>query len=134
MPAPALLVFPQRTRSVAEGRDRKGIGGVGENRYHAILGNEGPAKFVSPSTIVPVLIAYGAMVRIEGPKGKRELPLEKFFIIPQTESEREHDLRPNEVVTEVLLPRRRVEGCALRNPPEGSVRLATSARRRRASR
>ena len=55
---------------------------AGENRYHAILGNDGPAKFVSPSTVVPVLIAYGAMVRIEGPKGKRELPLEKFFVIP----------------------------------------------------
>ena len=77
---------------------------AGENRYHAILGNDGPAKFVSPSTIVPVLIAYGAMVRIEGPKGKRELPLEKFFVIPRTDSEREHDLRPNEVITEVVIP------------------------------
>ena len=77
---------------------------AGENRYHAILGNEGPAKFVSPSTVVPVLIAYGAVVRLEGPKGKRELPLEKFFVIPNTGGEREHDLSPNEVVTEVVLP------------------------------
>jgi xanthine dehydrogenase YagS FAD-binding subunit len=77
---------------------------AGENRYHAILGNEGPAKFVSPSTVVPVLIAYGAVVRLEGPKGKRELPLEKFFVIPKTDGEREHDLSPNEVVTEVVLP------------------------------
>jgi xanthine dehydrogenase YagS FAD-binding subunit len=76
----------------------------GENRYHAILGNSGPAKFVSPSTIVPVLIAYGAQVRLEGPKGKRELPLEKFYVIPKTPSEREHDLKPNEIVTEVVLP------------------------------
>src|SRR6266852_3028121 len=75
-----------------------------DNRYHAILGNDGPAKFVSPSTIVPVLIAYGAVVRIEGPNGKRELPLEKFFVIPKAEGEREHDLRPNEVVTEVVIP------------------------------
>ena len=77
---------------------------AGENRYHAILGNDGAAKFVSPSTVVPVLIAYGAKVRIEGPKGKRELPLEKFFVIPKAEGEREHDLRPNEVVTEVVIP------------------------------
>ena len=54
----------------------------GENRYHAILGNDGPAKFVSPSTIVPILIAYGAKIRLEGPKGKRVFPLEKFFVIP----------------------------------------------------
>ena len=76
----------------------------GENRYHAILGNDGPAKFVSPSTIVPVLIAYNATIRLEGPKGKRELPLAKFYVIPKTEQEREHDLRPNEIVTEVLVP------------------------------
>src|SRR5712692_10600601 len=37
----------------------------GENRYHAILGNDGPAKFVSPSTVVPILIAYGAKIRLE---------------------------------------------------------------------
>jgi len=76
----------------------------GENRYHAILANEGPAKFVSPSTIVPILVAYGAKIRLEGPKGKRELPLEKFYLIPKSDTEREHDLRPNEIVTEVLLP------------------------------
>ena len=76
----------------------------GENRFHAILGNDGPAKFVSPSTIVPTLIAYGASIRIVGPKGTRELPLEKYFLIPKTESEREHDLRPNEIISEVLIP------------------------------
>jgi len=76
----------------------------GENKFHAILGNDGPAKFVSPSTIAPVLIAYGAKVRLMGPKGKRELPLEKFFVIPKAEGQREHDLKPNEIVTEILIP------------------------------
>lgn len=82
----------------------KDLVNVGDNRYHAILGNSGPAKFVSPSTIVPVLIAYGAKVRLEGPKGRRELPLEKFYVIPKTEKDREHDLMPNELVVEVALP------------------------------
>jgi xanthine dehydrogenase YagS FAD-binding subunit len=76
----------------------------GENRYHAILGNDGPAKFVSPSTLVPILVAYGAQLRLVGPKGRRQLPLERFFVNPKTENEREHDLRPNEIVTELLLP------------------------------
>src|SRR2546422_5953954 len=76
----------------------------GDNRYHAILGNDGPAKFVSPSTIAPILIAYAARIRLEGPKGKRELALEKFFVIPRVQREREHDLRPNEIVTEVVIP------------------------------
>jgi xanthine dehydrogenase YagS FAD-binding subunit len=76
----------------------------GENRYHAILGNQGPAKFVSPSTIVPILVAYGAKIRLQGLEGKRELPLERFYVTPKNEGEREHDLRPNEIVTEVMVP------------------------------
>lgn len=85
----------------ASGKD---LVSAGDNRLHAILGNDGPAKFVSPSTIVPMLIAYGAKVQIAGPKGKRELPLEKFYVIPKTEDEREHDLKPDEIVTGVVIP------------------------------
>jgi xanthine dehydrogenase YagS FAD-binding subunit len=76
----------------------------GDNRYHAILGNAGPAYFVSPSTLAPLFIALGGTVRLFGPKGKREIPVDKFFVIPQKESDREHDLRPNEIVTEIVLP------------------------------
>ncbi len=76
----------------------------GDNRYHAILGNDGPAYFVSPSTIAPVLIAYGARVRLLGPNGAREVELEKFYRIPTSEGVREHDLAPNEIVTEVVIP------------------------------
>lgn len=76
----------------------------GDNRYHAILGNNGSAKFVSPSTIAPILIAYGAKLQIAGPNGNRELPLEKFYVIPKNAGEREHDLQPNEIVTNILLP------------------------------
>lgn len=77
---------------------------TGDNRYHAILGNEGPAYFVSPSSVAPALIALGARVRIFGSGGNRDVPLEKFFRIPRSESEREHDLKPNEIVTDVLVP------------------------------
>jgi xanthine dehydrogenase YagS FAD-binding subunit len=82
----------------------KSLVAAGDNRYHAILANDGPAYYVSPSTIAPALIAYGATVRIFGPKGQREVPLEKFYRIPKSASEREHDLQPNEIVTDVLVP------------------------------
>jgi xanthine dehydrogenase YagS FAD-binding subunit len=85
-------------------KEGKSLVAEGDNRYHAILGNEGPAYFVSPSTIAPALIAYGARIRLIGPSGPRELPLEKFFVIPKSENDREHDLRPNEVVTELIVP------------------------------
>jgi xanthine dehydrogenase YagS FAD-binding subunit len=89
---------------LAQGKDGKSLVLAGDNRYHAILGNAGPAYFVSPSTIAPVLIAYSARVHIFGPQGTRELPLEKFFVIPRSEQEREHALKPDEIVTGVFLP------------------------------
>ena len=58
---------------------------AGDNRHAAILGNDGPALFVSPSTIAPALIAYGATVRIFGPGGPREVALEKFYVIPEVD-------------------------------------------------
>lgn len=84
--------------------DGKSMVAEGDNRYHAILGNDGPALFVSPSSVVPAMIAYGARLRITGPKGAREVALEKFFVIPKAEGEREHDLRPDEIVSDIFLP------------------------------
>jgi xanthine dehydrogenase YagS FAD-binding subunit len=87
-------------------KDQKGEALVpnGDNRYHAILGNSGPAYFVSPSTLAPLFVALRGSVRLVGPGGKREVPLEKFFLIPKSENEREHDLKPNEIITEVIIP------------------------------
>ena len=80
----------------------------GDNRYAAILGNDGPAYFVSPSTIAPVLISYGAKIRLFSGKGAgsgvREIPLEKFFVIPKSDNQLEHDFRPGEMVIELVVP------------------------------
>ena len=76
----------------------------GDNRYHAILGNAGPAYFVSPSTIAPVLVALGAVIEIAAFHGTRTIPLENFYRIPQKEGEREHDLAPNEILIRLKLP------------------------------
>ena len=98
----------------------------GDNRYGAILGNDGPAYFVSPSTIAPVLIAYGAKIRLYSAKasgtGVRELPLEKFFIIPTAAGQREHDLKPDEIVTEIIVP-----------PPSKSLKASSYEVRQRAA-
>ena len=76
----------------------------GDNRYHAILGNQGPALFVSPSSLAPALIAFGARLTIAGPKGKREVEAEKFFVVPKSDGDREHDLKPNEIITQIVVP------------------------------
>lgn len=81
----------------------------GENRYHAILGNASPAYFVHPSSLAPALVACGATAVLAGPKGERKVPLNEFFVIPKNEGERETQLQPNEVLTqiEIQLPQLR---------------------------
>jgi xanthine dehydrogenase YagS FAD-binding subunit len=76
----------------------------GDNRYHAILGNSGPAYFVSPSSLAPILIALNAKVKLHGPQGVRELSVQDFFVTPKSETETEHALRAGEIVTDVLVP------------------------------
>jgi xanthine dehydrogenase YagS FAD-binding subunit len=77
----------------------------GDNRYHAILGNDGPAYFVNPSSLAPAFIALAAKIQIFGPAGAREVEAEKFFLAPQTPADREYALKPNEIVTGVTIPR-----------------------------
>lgn len=76
----------------------------GDNRYHAILGNSGPAYFVSPSSLAPILVALNAKVKLHGPQGARELPVQDFFLTPKNDQEIEHALQPGEIVTEILVP------------------------------
>jgi len=76
----------------------------GDNRYHAILGNEGPAYYVHPSTLAPVLIALMAKFKVYGPKGSRQVEAAQFFVTPKSEGERGNVLQPNEIITEVTLP------------------------------
>jgi xanthine dehydrogenase YagS FAD-binding subunit len=75
----------------------------GENRYHSIFGG-GPAYFVSASSFGPPLIALGATVTLVSPSGKRTVEAGKFFVVPKSEDEREIDLKPNEILTEILVP------------------------------
>ena len=94
-------------------RDNRGLlaaGGKlaeqGDNRFHAIFGNQGPAKFVSASRLAPALIALGATARVIGPEATDEqiVPVEKLFRVPRHEGERENTLAPGQLVTHILLP------------------------------
>jgi|SRR5579859_1180274 len=76
----------------------------GENRYHAILGNSGPAYFVSASSLGPALVALGAKLRLASASGHREVAAAKFFVTPQNEHTREIALLPNEILTEIIVP------------------------------
>ena len=78
------------------------VGGV--NTYHAIFGS-GPSYIVHPSDAAPALMALDATVKIHGPRGANEVVMDDFFTMPEMNIRRENILRPNEVVTELTIPK-----------------------------
>jgi xanthine dehydrogenase YagS FAD-binding subunit len=85
-------------------KDGKSMVTEGANRYHAILGSGGPARFVHPSTVAPLLVALGAQVVVFGPNGGRLLDLARLYREPQEAGEREHALEPGEYLFGVNVP------------------------------
>mgnify|MGYP002780972284 CR=1 FL=1 len=75
----------------------------GENQFHAILGG-GPCHIVHPSSLAVPLIAFGAKVRVAGPRGEKEVLAEEFFELPERNLYGETALRPDELLTHVILP------------------------------
>jgi xanthine dehydrogenase YagS FAD-binding subunit len=75
----------------------------GDGRYHAIFPS-GEARFVSASSFGPALVALGAKVKVAGPDGQREMAVADFFVAPRSESDREIALKPNEILTEIVIP------------------------------
>jgi xanthine dehydrogenase YagS FAD-binding subunit len=82
----------------------------GFNRIHAILGqtDKGPAHAESciatnPSDMNVALSALRAMVHVQGPKGKREIPIAEFHRLPGKTPHIDTTLRPDELITAVEL-------------------------------
>ena len=76
----------------------------GDNRYHAIFATDGPALFVSASSLGPVLVALGAVLTAEGASGKRQIEAAQFFRAPTSDQQRETTLKPNEILTDIAIP------------------------------
>jgi xanthine dehydrogenase YagS FAD-binding subunit len=79
----------------------------GENRYHAVFTQGHKCVIVNPSTLAPALIALAATADLLGPQGKRRIELAKLFYAPSSGTEREHVLKPNEIVLQVTIPKSR---------------------------
>jgi xanthine dehydrogenase YagS FAD-binding subunit len=75
----------------------------GENQYHAIF-NNGVCAIVHPSAAAVALVAMGATIELTGPKNKREMKLEEFFILPNVDVKRENELAADEILTEIRVP------------------------------
>jgi xanthine dehydrogenase YagS FAD-binding subunit len=76
---------------------------AGQNQYHAIFGGRG-CHYVHPSDPAPALCALGASATLIGARGRRAVPLEEFYVLPEVDPTRETVLEPGEVLVEVLVP------------------------------
>ena len=100
----------------------------GENKYHAIMGG-GPCHIVHPSDTAPAFIALQATIKIQGPNGERSIPAADFFVLPEENLYQETVLMPNEVVTEVFVPKPKAgtKSTYLKFKEKGSMDFALSA-------
>lgn len=101
---PRCWYFRQGYGLLAKTPDGKALVPGGENRYHAILGNGGPAYFVSASSFGPALVALGATIRLNSSTGQRDVEADKFFVTPTADGVREIAMLPNEIITEIHVP------------------------------
>jgi xanthine dehydrogenase YagS FAD-binding subunit len=77
----------------------------GANRMHAVLGTSDRCVATHASDVAVALVALGARLRLVSAAGSRTVELAGFYRPPGDSPEVENDLRPGELITEVLVPR-----------------------------
>ncbi len=77
---------------------------TGDNRFHAIIGGE-LCYIVHPSDSATALLALNAKAKVASPSGERDVPFDNYFIGPREDVLRENILKPNEILTQVEIPR-----------------------------
>ena len=77
----------------------------GMNREHALF-NASRCVAVSPSDTATALAALDATMIAESVDGRREIPVDDFFVGPDTHITRMTSLEPGEILTAVRLPTR----------------------------
>jgi xanthine dehydrogenase YagS FAD-binding subunit len=76
----------------------------GENRTHAVLGWSDACIATHPSDFCVPLVALDAVVEIEGPNARREVPLEEFHLLPGAAPERRTVLDAGELIVALRIP------------------------------
>ncbi len=76
----------------------------GDTRLHAVLGWSESCIATNPSDFCVPLVAFDAIVEIEGRAGRREVALDGFHRLPAGTPERDSVLEPGELIVAVRLP------------------------------
>jgi xanthine dehydrogenase YagS FAD-binding subunit len=86
----------------APGTGCAAVGGL--NRTHAILGTSDQCVATHPSDLAVALVALDAVVLTRDASGDRRIPIARFFRLPGNTPDREHELRPGELIVGVEVP------------------------------
>lgn len=76
----------------------------GFNRIHAILGTSEQCIATHPSDMCVALAALDAVVQVEGPRGRRSIPIASFHRLPGDTPQIDTNLRQGELITAIDLP------------------------------
>ncbi|MBV8141212.1 MAG: xanthine dehydrogenase family protein subunit M [Verrucomicrobia bacterium] len=76
----------------------------GENRMHAILGTSSSCVATHPSDLAVALVALDASLRLQSGAKERLVKLDDFYLLPGDTPNRENQLQPGELITEVRVP------------------------------
>ena len=76
----------------------------GHNAGHAILGTSSYCVGTHPSDVAVALVALDATLRVRGPGGERNFPVEQLFRLPGETPHLEHTLLPGELIAEIRVP------------------------------
>ena len=76
----------------------------GQNRIHAVLGQSDACIAVNPSDMSVALSALDAVVQVEGPRGRRIIPIVDFHRLPGDSPQIDTNLQRDELITAVDLP------------------------------
>jgi xanthine dehydrogenase YagS FAD-binding subunit len=90
----------KRTPGSGSGCDAIG----GDNRLHAVLGWSEQCIATHPSDFCVSLVALDAVVEVEGPSGRRDVPLAELHRLPGDRPDIETELTPGELIVAVRLP------------------------------
>jgi xanthine dehydrogenase YagS FAD-binding subunit len=77
---------------------------TGANRMLAILGTSNACIANHPSDMAVAMMAYDAVVHVQGTAGDRQIPLVDFYVLPGERPDIETVLTSGDLVTHVTLP------------------------------
>jgi xanthine dehydrogenase YagS FAD-binding subunit len=84
----------------------------GWNRTHAILGTSSSCVATHPSDLAVALVALDVSILLQSGNNVRLVKLDDFYRVPAETPNKENQLKPGELITEIRVPRLLANKCS----------------------